>query len=241
MKNADTRHFKNANDADATGGESTRSGLGGGQEQTSPAAGVEDVVENTENRNDADPKVEPQLVEPEETIESLRETVAALEDTLLRAKADFANTQRRNEKSRLEAVQFANADLMRSLLGVLDDFERALDAAGNSEYAKTIADGVRLVYENFKKALCDHGLESIEAIDKPFDPHVHEAIMQQPVGDRDPNTVIQEIAKGYRLKDRVIRPAKVVVAMAIESPSGAAENSQSDRKEGAEPTLDEKA
>lgn len=241
MKNADTKQLKNVNDADATGEESTNSALGGGQEQTSQAAGAEDVVENTENRNDSDSKAEPQPVEPEETIESLREKVVALEDTLLRAKADFVNTQRRNEKSRLEAVRFANADLMRSLLGVLDDFERALDAAGSAEDAKTIADGVRLVHENFKKALCDHGLEAIEAIDKPFDPHVHEAIMQQPVGDRDPNTVIEEVAKGYRLKDRVIRPAKVVVAMAVRSPSEAAENSQCDQKEGAEPTLDENA
>ncbi len=182
-----------------------------------------------------------QPVEQEDTIESLREKIAALEDTLLRAKADFANTQRRNEKSRLDAVQYANADLMRSLLGVLDDFERSLDAAGTAEDGKTIVEGVRLVYQNFKKALSDHGLEPIEALAKPFDPHVHEAIMQQPAADCDPNTVLEEVAKGYRLKDRVIRPAKVVVSKALDSPSAATEDPHGDQASGAKPSLDENA
>ena len=200
-----------------------------GQEGTPQTAAVEDA---DDSNTAAD-----QPVEQEDTVESLREKVAALEDTLLRAKADFVNTQRRNEKSRLDAVQYANADLMRSLLGVLDDFERSLDAAGTAEDINTIVEGVRLVYENFKKALCDHGLEPIEAMDRPFDPHVHEAVMLQPAADCDPNTVLEEVAKGYRLKDRVIRPTKVVVSKALESPSGAV----NDQASGATPTVDEKA
>ncbi len=237
MKKVQTNQVKKTDDADETCVESTNDGFAEGQEGAPSPATVEDVVKDADESTAA----AEQPVEQEDTVESLREKIAALEDTLLRAKADFVNTQRRNEKSRLDAVQFANAELMRSLLGVLDDFERSLDAAGTAEDIKTIVDGVRLVYQNFRKALCDHGLKSIEAIDRPFDPHVHEAVMQQPAADCDPNTVLEEVAKGYCLKDRVIRPAKVVVSKALESPSGATEDPHGDKASGAQPPVDETA
>ncbi|MCH9002610.1 MAG: nucleotide exchange factor GrpE [Planctomycetes bacterium] len=233
MKKVQTNQVKKTDDAHETRVEAADDGFAEGQEGALPTATVKDAAESTA------PAKQP--VEQEDTVESLREKIAALEDTLLRAKADFVNTQRRNEKSRLDAVQFANAELMRSLLGVLDDFERSLDAAGTAEDIKTIVEGVRLVYQNLEKALRDHGLESIEAIGRPFDPHVHEAVMQQPAADCDPNTVLEEVAKGYRLKDRVIRPAKVVVSKALESTSGATEKPQGDQASGAKPSVDENA
>lgn len=233
MKKVQTNQVKKTDDVDDACVGSADDGFAEGQEGALPTATVEDA--------DGSTAAAEQPVEQEDTVESLREKIAALEDTLLRAKADFVNTQRRNEKSRLDAVQFANAELMRSLLGVLDDFERSLDAAGTTEDIKTIVEGVRLVYQNLKKALSDHGLESIEALDRPFDPHVHEAVMQQPAADCDPNTVLEEVAKGYRLKDRVIRPAKVVVSKALESPSGATEDPPGDQASGAMPPVDENA
>ena len=232
MKKVQTNQVKKTGDPDETSVGSADDRFGEGQAGVPPAT-AEDTGESTAAAE--------QPVEQEDSVELLREKMAALEDTLLRAKADFVNTQRRNEKSRLDAVQFANAEMMRSLLGVLDDFERSLDAAGTAEDINTIVEGVRLVYENFKKALCDHGLEPIEAMDRPFDPHVHEAVMLQPAADCDPNTVLEEVAKGYRLKDRVIRPAKVVVSKALESPSGAAEDPQGDQSSGAKPSVDENA
>lgn len=139
-------------------------------------------------------------------------TISALEDKILRAKADFQNLQRRSATERAEAIRYANADLMRSLLTVADDFERSLDAAKDSDNQASIVDGVRLVYENFMKALRDHGLESVPGVGEPFDPHVHEAMLQQPSTDHPDGTVIEEITKGYRLRDRIVRPGKVIVS-----------------------------
>lgn len=174
------------------------------------------VAENGVEGGTAEAAVAP---EPEDTVESLREKVAALEDNLLRAKAEFLNAQRRQEKSRQDAVRYANADLMRPLLCVLDDFDRSLEAAKQADNTEAVVEGVRLVYENLKKELTNQGLEEIDAIDQPFDPHVHEAVLQQPVADREPNTVIEQVARGFRLHDRVLRPAKVIVSKAVEEPA----------------------
>ena len=151
-----------------------------------------------------------------DTIESLQAKVASLEDAVLRAKADFQNLQKRSAKERSEAVRYANAELMQSLLGVADDFERSLTAAESSDNGDAVVDGIRLIYDNFMKALRAYGLETVHALYEPFDPHVHEAVMQQPTDQHKPGTVIEELARGYRLRDRILRPTKVIVAREIE-------------------------
>ncbi|MBU0717809.1 MAG: nucleotide exchange factor GrpE [Planctomycetes bacterium] len=154
-------------------------------------------------------------VEPEDTVESLQAKVAALEDALLRAKADYQNLQRRTTNERTEAVRYGNAELMRSLLSVADDLERSIAASDRSDNVSAVVDGIRLVHGNFLQALRNHGLEVIEALHRPFDPHVHEAMLQQPSDEHPDGTVIEEIARGYRLRDRVLRPPKVIVAKAV--------------------------
>lgn len=148
------------------------------------------------------------------TPDELRANVVSLEDSLLRAKADYQNLQRRSVIERAEAVRYANTELLRSLVGVLDDFDRALEAAKSSENLDAVVDGVRLVRENLVKSLGNAGLEPIESLNQPFDPAVHEAMLQQPTDEHPPGTVIEQVARGYRLGDRVLRPAKVVVARA---------------------------
>ncbi len=142
----------------------------------------------------------------------LRAKVEELEDRLLRAQADAQNLRRRSAVQQSAAVQFANSELLKSLLGVLDDFERSLAATETSDNLKAVVDGVRLVHQNLIQALRSQGLHTIDALHEPFDPNVHEAIMQQPSADYPAGTVVEEIAKGYRLHDRVLRPAKVVVS-----------------------------
>lgn len=144
----------------------------------------------------------------------LQAKVAALEDALLRAKADLQNQQRRSASDRADAIRFANADLMRSLLGVIDDFERTLAAADDPDNQKVVLDGIKMVHQNFAKALADAGLEIIDAKGRSFDPTMHEALMQQPTRDVQPGVVVEQIAKGYKLRDRMLRPARVVVAKA---------------------------
>ncbi len=182
--------------------------------QPEDADAGEQSVQATESSGsaDADTPVE-EAVDP---LEKLQARVASLEDSLLRGKADYQNLQRRTTQQRNEALRYANAELMRALLSVVDDFERSIAAAEASDTPSSVAEGIRLVYDNLMKALRAHGLESIDAIDRPFDPHVHEAMMQQPSPDHPPDTVIEEVAKGYRLRERVLRPARVIVCQGVE-------------------------
>jgi molecular chaperone GrpE len=174
------------------------------------AAATEQMVEKAPAEADsAEPKVPVGQTDP---VEELRAKAEKLEESLLRARADYQNLQRRSAVERTEAVRFANADLMRPLLGVLDDFERALEAANQSDNLQAVVDGVRLVYDNLQRALCAEGLEPIGALHEPFDPNIHQAIMQRPSADYPPGTVVEEIAKGYRFGNRVLRPAKVIVS-----------------------------
>ncbi len=147
----------------------------------------------------------------------LQAKIAGLEDSLLRAKADFQNLQRRAAVEHADAVRYANAELMKSLVKVLDDFERSLAASAKPDNLKAVVEGVRLVHENLSKALTEHGLEPIEALHQPFDPKIHEALLHQPSDKHPPGTVIEQIARGYRLRDRVVRPAKVIVAKGSDS------------------------
>jgi molecular chaperone GrpE len=142
--------------------------------------------------------------------ESGDEKVAALEDRLLRLAADFDNYKKRAAREREEVVAFANERLVKELLPILDDLERALDAAEQHEEAQ-LEEGVRLVHRSLAGLLERHGVTSIET-DGRFDPHVHEALLAQPADGAEPGSVVQVLQKGYRLGDRVLRPARVVVA-----------------------------
>jgi molecular chaperone GrpE len=134
-------------------------------------------------------------------------------DRFLRAKADLANFQRRMEKEQAEAARFANAQLIKSLLPVLDDLERVIAAGEHSpDNASALLDGVKLTLENFLKAFQGANVERIEAEGRPFDPQMHDAMMEQASADHPERTVLREVQKGYRLYDRVLRPARVIVS-----------------------------
>lgn len=164
---------------------------------------------------------------PSESVEELRAKIASLEEGLLRAKADYQNLLRRSQSERTEAVAYANARLMQSLVNVVDDFERSLAAGASGENAQRTLDGVRLVHENLMKALRENGLERIDALQRTFDPTIHSALMQRATKDFPPGTVVEELTKGYRLRDRLIRPASVVVSAADgESPSSRTANDE---------------
>lgn len=138
------------------------------------------------------------------------------QDKFLRAKADYQNLQKRAAEQQGNAIRYANADFARSLLQVLDDFERTLEAAEKAPEADSVVSGVKLVYEKLLKLLGDHHVEPIEALGQPFDPRLHEALMQEPCETLPPDSVLREIQRGYKLHDRVLRPARVVVSKAPE-------------------------
>ena len=130
-------------------------------------------------------------------------------DALQRLKAEFENYKKRVSRDQADFVTRASERLVKQLLPVLDDLERALEAAAEHEEAK-LEDGVRLVHRSLADALAKEGLVEVET-DGAFDPHTQEALLAQP-SEADEGTVIQVLQKGYKLGDRVLRPARVVVS-----------------------------
>jgi molecular chaperone GrpE len=160
---------------------------------------------------------EPQVTPEEGVAAAATPDLAAVEkerddylDALQRLKAEFDNFRKRTAREHEAMSARANEALLGELLPILDDLERALEAAEQHEEAR-LEDGVRLVHQALADVTRRHGLEEIET-DGSFDPHVHEALLAQPSEDAEPGSVVQVLQKGYRLGDRVLRPARVVVA-----------------------------
>jgi len=133
-----------------------------------------------------------------------------VDDRLLRLAADFENYKKRAARERVEYIALANERLLKELLPILDDLERALNAAEQHEEAQ-LEEGVRLVHRSLASLLERQGVEEI-ATDGKFDPHVHEALLAQPADDKEQGDVVDVIQKGYTIGGRVVRPARVIVA-----------------------------
>jgi molecular chaperone GrpE len=127
-----------------------------------------------------------------------------------RVQADFENYRKRAARDQERLVAHAHERLVRELLPILDDLERALEAAERHEEA-ALVDGVKLVERSLREALRREGVVEIET-DGPFDPHIHEAMLTQPGEGAEPGTVLDVMQRGYRVGDRVVRPARVIVA-----------------------------
>ena len=153
--------------------------------------------------------------ELDESQRRARETHARLveeHDRLLRNAAELENFKKRSQKEKEDARKFGNESLLKEFLPVADNLERALDHADSAD-PKTVIDGVKLVQKLFETTLQRFGVQGFSAVGKLFDPNLHEALMQAD-SDQPPGTVVQEMAKGYKLHDRLVRPAAVVVAKA---------------------------
>ena len=152
--------------------------------------------------------------EPEAPAPDPLETAIAERDAYLdlaqRVQADFENYRKRAVREQERLVAHAHERLVRELLPILDDLERALEAAERHEEAQLV-DGVKLVEQSLRTALRKEGLAEIET-NGAFDPHVHEALLTQPSDDVESGSVLEVVQRGYRVGDRVLRPAKVIVA-----------------------------
>jgi len=181
------------------------------------------MVEEKE-RSDS-PAPSPPEVEDIDTLKSqLTEERAKAESYLAnwqRAQADFINYKRRTEQERGETAKFANAMLILGLLPVLDDFERAFESVSSKLAGLTWVDGIRLIYRKLQAVLQAQGLAEIEAVGQDFDPILHEAVLY---GPGEEGKVIEELQKGYKLHDRVIRPALVKVGKGEEKQKEEKEN-----------------
>ena len=167
---------------------------------------------------DAEPvaTIDASSVTPEQ-LEELKSRAAKADENwerLLRTTADFDNFKKRAARERTEGIQFANVALIQKLLPILDSFEMALSAAQTvkDEKAASLQAGIVMVQSQLKNALVEAGLEEIDATGKAFDPALHEAVSQQETADVPEGRVVQQIRKGYKLRERLLRPAAVVVA-----------------------------
>src|ERR1700693_2908971 len=158
---------------------------------------------------ETDPPVESAPLEPK--IAELEAAAAEAKDRHLRLAADFDNLKKRSRQEQLDTIQHASAELIARLLPGIDDLHSALDHKPKG-IDEAWVKGLELSVRKLEEALRAHGLESIEAMGKPFDPKFHEAIGHEESEDHPEDTVVQELRRGYRMRDRVVRPALVKVA-----------------------------
>ena len=145
--------------------------------------------------------------------EKLQQEVERLNDQVYRLSAEISNIQKRNAKERQDAAKYRSQSLAQNLLNVIDNLERAIASPSESEDAQNLKKGIEMVYESFLYALKEEGIEEIDALDQPFNPTLHHAVQTVPVEEgQEADKVVQVFQKGYKLKDRVLRPAMVIVS-----------------------------
>jgi molecular chaperone GrpE len=188
-------------------------------EQETPQAAPADTVDlsgESASREAGEPAAAPPNEDLSTRLDSalnqcaqLERKAAELNDLLLRRTAEFDNFRKRTEKEKLDLCEYASEQALKAMLPVLDDFERALRVeTADTEYAK----GIGLIYNRMFDALKKLGLEPVESLGKPFDPHYHHAIELVPAPDAEDQTVLDELLRGYVFKGRLLRAAMVRVA-----------------------------
>ena len=157
---------------------------------------------------------EGEVASPEDELEAARAEAAANYDRYLRSIAELDNYRKRTVRMRTEAREDTLRDLLLQVAPVLDNLHRALNQ--QTQDADSLKQGVELIYGQFNEVLKGYGLAEIEAVGQSFDPNLHEALAEVPSAEHEPGTVMEEMEKGYKLNDKVVRPSRVVVSKAIE-------------------------
>lgn len=163
----------------------------------------------------------------EERVVALEAEVSSLKDQYLRKLADYENFRKRMFREKEDAVQYANTQILADLVGVVDNFDRAVQSVETSKDFKSLHDGVDMIRKSLLGLLeSKYGLSRFDSVGVAFDPNVHEAVMSEQGACEEP-TVVEEFVKGYKLRDRILRSAKVKVRMPVEATadSGAPEQS----------------
>ena len=172
---------------------------------------VEAAAEGPSTPSDTRPPDPPAPAEAERRVEELTAQLEEANNRHLRLAADFDNFKKRARQEQMDTIRFAAATVAERLLPILDDAQRALDHAPDGVDESWLK-GVRLTFQKLDEVLRSVGVERIEAVGSPFDPKVHEAVGAEESGDVPEDTVVVELRPGYRMHDRVLRPALVKVA-----------------------------
>ncbi|WP_099221174.1 nucleotide exchange factor GrpE [Listeria costaricensis] len=164
---------------------------------------LEEVLEEAEAAAEQTPE--------QQQIAKLEEKLAETENRLLRLQADFENVKKRHIADREATIKYRAQSLAEDLLPALDSFEKALATESDHEEVKAILTGMEMVYKQLQTALEKEGIEPIAALGEQFDPNFHQAVMQDSDADKASNEITAELQKGYKIKDRVLRPSMVKV------------------------------
>ncbi|MEY9091718.1 nucleotide exchange factor GrpE [Paenibacillus sp. RC84] len=146
-------------------------------------------------------------------LDELRKAAEESQQRLLRAQADFDNFRRRTRQEKEEFAKYASLKLIEQMLPVIDNFDRALVSSRETQDFEALTKGIEMVYRQLEQLMTQEGLTPIEAVGQPFNPEFHQAIMQVESDDYEEGIVVEEVQKGYMLKDKVIRPSMVKVSM----------------------------
>ncbi|NOY88439.1 MAG: nucleotide exchange factor GrpE [FCB group bacterium] len=184
-------------------------------------------IHNKKEKKDEEQKAQDEMADTQEEVkeksqeekqdglteeEKLKQRIAELEDKLLRTAAEFENYKKRVARQYEEVIHTANDKILLELLEVVDNFERALQHSNNGSDAKAFRQGMELIFNQMADLLKKYDITPIEAMGKPFDPELHEALMHIPSDEHEDGVVTMEISKGYRKGDRVLRHSKVGVS-----------------------------
>ncbi|MFZ3588213.1 nucleotide exchange factor GrpE [Bacillus sp. DJP31] len=181
--------------------------------KSTEASDLEQVDETiiSENVLFTDVDVEDELTSSRKKLADLEAELVEKENRVLRLQADFDNYRRRVRLDQEAGEKYRAQSLVSDVLPALDNFERALKVETDNDQMKSILQGMEMVYRQLEEAVKKEGVEVIESVGQSFDPYLHQAVMQVEDSNFEPNTVVEEFQKGYKLKDRVIRPSMVKV------------------------------
>jgi len=152
-------------------------------------------------------------------LQKVRDEAAEYKDRWLRSQAELDNYRKRAQREMADGRRYAGLDLLRDLLPVLDNLQRAVESAEKSADSSSLLQGVQMVRQQLETLFQQHQCQVIDALHQPFDPAWHEAILQMPNAEHPANTVIQVTRQGYRLHDRVVRPSQVIVSSQPQEPA----------------------
>ncbi len=185
------------------------------EKKQEPKVQVESEGEGKTGIKEAESGIEEELVLKKSEVDELRKKAEESDsflDKLLRTRAELLNYQKRMRKEHETSAQYAIQDLILDLLPEFDNFERATKLAENSKDIDKFVEGVKLIEDQLFKVLEKYGVKAIETLGKPFDPNLHEAVAEEENNEHSHHTVIEELQRGFLLKERVVRPSKVKVS-----------------------------
>ena len=174
----------------------------------------ETLEETTENQEVSEVEQEEETPAADAELEKIKADYEQLNNQYIRLAADFENYRKRQENERENLIKYGTIDALKKLLEVLDNFDRGEKALANVEDCQIVKDSFNMVHKQTMDVLTKLGLEVIETEGKEFDPNFHEAVMQTPTSEQPDNTIVNELQKGYKLGDKVLRPSLVNVAVA---------------------------